>query len=251
LDVRGLSRTGTARDPSAIVLNDVTFSVRAGEIVGLAGLVGSGRTEVARAIFGADPFDHGEVLIDGRPVRIGDPRDAIRAGVGLVPEDRKAQGLVLGMAVEANISLAALPSLVRYGFIRLRDEARLADRFVERLRIRTPSIEQLAVNLSGGNQQKVVIAKWLALRPKVLILDEPTRGIDIGAKAEVHHLMSQLAQQGVAILMISSELPEVLGMSDRVLVMSQGRIAGELTRADATQERIMALATGAARAAAA
>jgi ABC-type sugar transport system ATPase subunit len=199
---------------------------------------------VARAIFGADPFDQGEILIDGRPVRIGDPRDAIRVGIGLAPEDRKAQGLILGMAVEANISLAALPSLVRYGFIRLREEARLADRFVERLRIRTPSVEQLVVNLSGGNQQKVVIAKWLALRPKILILDEPTRGIDIGAKAEVHHLMSQLAQQGVAILMISSELPEILGMSDRVLVMSQGRLAGELTRADATQERIMALATG-------
>jgi ABC-type sugar transport system ATPase subunit len=244
LEVRNLSRTGTARDPAAIVLNDVSFGVRAGEIVGLAGLVGSGRTEVARAIFGADPFDRGEILIDGRPVRIDDPRDAIRAGIGLAPEDRKAQGLILGMAVEANISLAALPSLVRYGFIRLREEARLADRFVERLRIRTPSVEQLVVNLSGGNQQKVVIAKWLALRPKILILDEPTRGIDIGAKAEVHHLMSQLAQQGVAILMISSELPEILGMSDRVLVMSQGRLAGELTRADATQERIMALATG-------
>ena len=251
LEVRGLSRTGTARDPSAIVLSDISFDVRAGEIVGLAGLVGSGRTEVARAIFGADLFDRGEVRIDGKPVRLASPRDAIRAGIGLVPEDRKAQGLVLGMTVEDNISLAALPRLVRYGFIRMKEELALATRFIEALRVRTPSPEQQVVNLSGGNQQKVVIAKWLALQPRLLIMDEPTRGIDIGAKAEVHSLMNQLAQQGVAILMISSELPEIIGMSDRVLVMSQGRLAGELDRAEATQERIMTLATGGAEAAAA
>jgi ABC-type sugar transport system ATPase subunit len=244
LEVRGLSRTGTVRDPSAIVLEDVSLSVRAGEIVGLAGLVGSGRTELVRAIFGADPFDRGQVLIDGDPVAIRSPRDAIGRGIGLVPEDRKGQALVLQLAVRENVSLAGLPALVKYGFIRLRAETERVREFVETLRIRTPSLDQMVVNLSGGNQQKVVIAKWLLLQPKVLIMDEPTRGIDVGAKAEVHHLMSQLAGRGVAILMISSELPEVLGMSDRILVMREGRLVGELTRAEATQERIMALATG-------
>jgi ABC-type sugar transport system ATPase subunit len=244
LEVRGLARAGSRYDASAIVLRDVSFGVRAGEIVGLAGLVGSGRTEVVRAVFGADPFDAGEVLIDGQPVRIRSPRDAIRRGLGLVPEDRKAQGLVLGLAVRENISLASLAQFVRGGFVRLGEEKRRAGEFVGALRIRTPGLEQKVVNLSGGNQQKVVIAKWLSLRPKMLIVDEPTRGIDIGAKAEVHHLLNDLAKQGVAILMISSELPEILGMSDRVLVMRQGRIAGELSRAEATQEGIMALATG-------
>ncbi|MDQ3694099.1 MAG: sugar ABC transporter ATP-binding protein [Chloroflexota bacterium] len=246
LEVRGLSRTGTRRDASAIVLEDVHLTVRAGEIVGLAGLVGSGRTEVVRALFGADPFDRGEILIDGRPVLVRSPRDAIRQGIGLVPEDRKTQALVLDLTVRENITLASLGDVVRSGFVRFRRERARAREFVEALRIRTPSLEQRVVNLSGGNQQKVVIAKWLALRPRVLIMDEPTRGIDIGAKAEVHHLMSELASEGVAILMISSELPEVLGMSDRVLVMRQGRISGELSRAEATQERIMALATGVA-----
>jgi ABC-type sugar transport system ATPase subunit len=249
LEVRGLSRVGNRFDPSNIVLEDVSFGVRAGEIVGLAGLVGSGRTEVVRAIFGADPFDRGEVLIGGKPFKISSPRDAIKLGIGLAPEDRKAQALVLGLAVRENISLASLGSLVRGGFVRLGAERERAESFVRALSIRTPGLEQKVVNLSGGNQQKVVLAKWLALRPKVLIVDEPTRGVDIGAKAEVHHLLNELAAQGVAILVISSELPEVLGISDRVLVMRQGRIAGELPRADATQERIMALATGLARAA--
>ena len=246
LEVRGLGRTGSARDPSAIVLQDVSLTVRAGEIVGLAGLVGSGRTEVVRAIFGADLFDRGEIRIGGQRVTIRSPRDAIRLGIGLVPEDRKAQALVLGLAVRENITLASLPSLVRAGFVRLGAERARARHFVDALRVRTPSLDQKVVNLSGGNQQKVVIAKWLALHPKILIMDEPTRGIDIGAKAEVHHLMSDLAKQGVAILMISSELPEVLGMSDRILVMRQGRIAGELSRVEATQEKIMSLATGVA-----
>ncbi len=244
LEVRGLGRTGTMRDASAIVLDDVSLTVRSGEIVGLAGLVGSGRTEVVRALFGADSFDRGQVLVDGQPVVIRSPRDAIRHGIGLVPEDRKTQALVLDLTVRENITLASLSRLVRSGFVRLRAERARAREFVQALGIRTPSLEQRVVNLSGGNQQKVVIAKWLALRPRVLIMDEPTRGIDIGAKAEVHHLMSELAGQGVAILMISSELPEVLGMSDRILVMRRGRIAGELSRAEATQERIMALATG-------
>jgi ABC-type sugar transport system ATPase subunit len=250
LEVRGLSRTGTARDASQIVLNDVSFALRAGEIVGLAGLVGSGRTEVARSIFGADPFDRGEVLIGGQPVTIRTPRDAIARGIGLVPEDRKLQGLVLMLSVRENITLASLGDLVRLGFIELGAEQSVARRFIDALRIRTPSPEQKVLNLSGGNQQKVVIAKWLALQPKVLILDEPTRGIDVGAKAEVHHLIAELAAQGVAVLMISSELPEILGMSDRILVMREGHIVADLDRAEATEETIMRYATGIDRAAA-
>ena len=244
LSVRGLGRTGSVRDASAIVLEDVTFSVRPGEIVGLAGLVGSGRTEVARAIFGADAYDRGEVLVAGQPSRIRSPRDAIRLGIGLVPEDRKLQALILKLAIRENLGLSILNRLSRMGIVRRGAERALARRLVDSLRVRTPSIEQKVLNLSGGNQQKVVIAKWLALRPRILIMDEPTRGVDIGAKAEVHGLMHQLAADGVAILMISSELPEILGMSDRVLVMRQGRIAGELARADASQEAIMAVATG-------
>jgi ABC-type sugar transport system ATPase subunit len=244
LEVRGLSRTGTKRDASAIVLRDVSLRVHAGEIVGLAGLVGSGRTELARAIFGADRFDAGEILIDGEPVAIHTPQDAIRAGIGMVPEDRKLQALVLQLAVRENVSLPSLRRLSSLGVVRRPEERRLARSFVDTLQIRTPSLEQRVVNLSGGNQQKVVIAKWLALQPKILLVDEPTRGVDVGAKAEVHQLLSQLARRGVAILMISSELPEVLGMSDRILVMRAGTIAGELPRGEATQERIMALATG-------
>jgi inositol transport system ATP-binding protein len=244
LEVRKLNRTGTKRDATAIVLHDVSLTVHAGEIVGLAGLVGSGRTELARSIFGADPFLSGEILIDGTPVAIHGPQDAIRHGIGLVPEDRKQQALVLQLAVRENISLAKLSELTRMGFVRRTEERSVAQRFITALQIRTPSMEQKVVNLSGGNQQKVVLAKWLALEPKILLVDEPTRGVDVGAKAEVHHLLNQLAQRGVAILMISSELTEIIGMSDRVLVMRQGTIAGELTRADATQERIMTLATG-------
>ena len=244
LEIRGLGRTGSARDASAIVLDDVSFSLRPGEIVGLAGLVGSGRTEIARAVFGADAFDRGQVLIDGRPVTIHSPRAAIALGIGLVPEDRKLQALVLKLAIRENISLSILNRLSRLGVVRRGAERAITKQLSESLRVRTPSIEQKVLNLSGGNQQKVVIAKWLALHPKILIMDEPTRGIDIGAKAEVHALMHQLAADGVAILMISSELPEILGMSDRILVMCQGRIAGELGRHEATQESIMALATG-------
>jgi ABC-type sugar transport system ATPase subunit len=244
LEVRGLGRTGTVRDASAIVLEDISFSLRPGEIVGLAGLVGSGRTEVARAIFGADRYDRGEILVNGQLVRIRSPRQAIALGIGLVPEDRKLQALVLKLAIRENLGLSILRRLSRFGVMRLSAERALARELVTSLRVRTPSIEQKVLNLSGGNQQKVVIAKWLALHPKILIMDEPTRGIDIGAKAEVHALMHQLAADGVAILMISSELPEILNMSDRVLVMSSGRIAGELARGDATQESVMRLATG-------
>ncbi|MBA2597048.1 MAG: sugar ABC transporter ATP-binding protein [Chloroflexia bacterium] len=246
LEVRGLGRTGTVQDASALVLEDVSFSLRPGEIVGLAGLVGSGRTEIARAIFGADDYERGEILVDGQQVRVRSPRGAIHLGIGLVPEDRKLQALVLSLAIRENLGLSMLDRLSRFGIVRLGAERALARRMVDALRVRTPSIEQKVLNLSGGNQQKVVIAKWLALHPKILIMDEPTRGIDIGAKTEVHGLMHQLAADGVAILMISSELPEIVGMSDRVLVMRKGRIAGELARRDTTQEAIMALATGVA-----
>ncbi len=244
LEVRGLSRHSAASDASAIDLHDISLAVHAGEIVGLAGLVGSGRTELARAIFGADRVDQGQILINGRPVQIQSPRDAIRFGLGLVPEDRKQQALVLQLTVRENISLAALDSLTRGGFVDRDRERSMARTFIDALHIRTPSMEQKVINLSGGNQQKVVLSKWLALKPQVLIVDEPTRGVDVGAKAEVHSLLNDLAHQGIGILMISSELPEILGMSDRVLVMHEGQIAGELSRADATQERIMMLATG-------
>ncbi|MER3438854.1 MAG: D-xylose ABC transporter ATP-binding protein [Chloroflexota bacterium] len=236
LEVRGLQRTG--------VLSDISFHVRAGEILGIAGLVGSGRTELVRSIFGADPIDGGELLLDGKPVTIRSPRDAVRLGIGLVPEDRKQQALLLRRAVRENISLPVLTRLGSPMFPSRTQERSLASHFVTNLRIRTPSIEQKVSALSGGNQQKVVIARWLALKPKVLILDEPTRGIDVGAKAEVHALIAQLAEQGVAIIMVSSELPEILGMSHRILVMRQGRITADILREEATEERIMAAATG-------
>lgn len=236
LEVRRLNRDG--------ILRDINFQVRRGEVLGLAGLVGAGRTEVARAIFGADPIDGGEIFIDGKPANIRSPQDAIRHGIGLVTEDRKALGLVLGMAVRENVSLANLGVLSRIGFILRRREREAAERFVSDLMIKTPSVEQAVQNLSGGNQQKVVLAKWLFTQSKVLIFDEPTRGIDVGAKTEIYQLMNKLAENGAATIMISSELPEVLGMSDRILVMHEGAIAGEFSREEATQEGIMHLATG-------
>lgn len=236
LEVHGLSRRG--------VLHDISFAVRGGEVVGLAGLVGAGRTELARCIFGADPLHSGEILLDGTPVTIRTPGDAVDLGIALVPEDRKLQALILGMGVRENLTL---PVLDRLGspFIpsRSREKALVGD-FIKSLRIRTPHMEQRVSALSGGNQQKVVLARWLATHPKVLILDEPTRGIDVGAKAEVHALIARLAEEGVAILMISSELPEILGMSHRILVMRSGRIVADIPRADATEETILAAATG-------
>jgi ribose transport system ATP-binding protein len=236
LKVKNLNRAG--------VLHDISFEVREGEVVGLAGLVGAGRTETARVIFGADPMDSGSIEIMGKPVRIHSPQEAIKQGIGLVTEDRKQQGLVLGMAVRENNTLANLDALSTFSFIRRKEERQIAEKYRSDLGIKTPSIEQAVQNLSGGNQQKVVLAKWLFTGSKVLIFDEPTRGIDVGAKSEIYKLMNELAAQGVAILMISSELPEILGMSDRILVMHEGRIAGELSRAEATQEAIMHLATG-------
>jgi ribose transport system ATP-binding protein len=236
LEARGLTRAGAFRD--------ISFRVRRGEVVGLGGLVGAGRTEVARAIFGADPLDAGEILLDGQPVQVHSPRDAIRLGIGLVPEDRKQLGLVLGMAIRENVTLANLQAVAPGGFISPARERATTERYIHELMIRTPSGEQTVRNLSGGNQQKVVLAKWLFTDSKFLIFDEPTRGIDVGSKVEIYQLMNALTANGVGILMISSELPELLGMSDRVLVMHEGRLAGELPRAEATQERVMQLATG-------
>jgi ribose transport system ATP-binding protein len=236
MEVRGLTRRG--------VVEDVSFTLRRGEILGFAGLVGAGRTETARLLFGVDHRDAGEIWLDGQQVRINSPADAVGAGLGFVPEDRGLQGLVLKLPVLENIVLPTLDEHSHAGWVDQRGLRDTAQTYVDKLDIRTPHLRQKAMFLSGGNQQKVVLAKWLALQPKVLIMDEPTRGIDVGAKAEVHALMSQLAQGGVGIIMISSELPEILGMSDRVLVMHEGRAATILDRAEATQEVIMAYASG-------
>ncbi len=242
LRVEGLTRKGAFRD--------VSFSLHEGEIVGLTGLVGAGRTEVARAIFGADRIDGGQILLEGAPVLVRSPQDAIRQGIGLLTEDRKSQGLILPMSVRENTTLANLQEVVRGIFVSRSRERAVTDSYIRELQIRTPSTEQTAQNLSGGNQQKVVLAKWLFTQSRVLIFDEPTRGVDVGAKVEIYRLMNDLVRKGVAVLMISSELPEVLGMCDRILVMHEGRIAGELSRAEATQEGVMRLATGSAVAAA-
>ena len=233
---RGLSR-GKA-------LHDVDFDVRAGEIVGLAGLVGAGRTELVRCLFGADRIDRGEILLDGVAVTIRTPGDAVNLGIALVPEDRKLQALILGMGVRENLSLPILDRLGSPLFPSRAQERLLVREYIQALSIRTPHMEQRVAALSGGNQQKVVIARWLATKPKVLILDEPTRGIDVGAKAEVHALIARLAEAGVAILMVSSELPEILGMSHRILVMRGGRIVATMARQEASEESIMAAATG-------
>jgi ABC-type sugar transport system ATPase subunit len=243
LEVRGLTRTGSKWDSRTAVLDNISFTLRRGEILGLAGLVGAGRTELVRTIFGADTRDAGEIYIDGALAQIHSPIDAIRCGLGFVPEDRKAQGLILSLAVRENIALTNLDHLAQFGFVKLAEERNRVKEYVQRLQIRTPSLEQQVVNLSGGNQQKVVISKWLMLQPKILIMDEPTRGIDVGAKAEIYALMNQLAQSGVAIIMISSELPELLALSDRVACLSAGRLTGILSRTEATPERVMRYCT--------
>ncbi len=238
LEIEGVTSRG--------VVEDVSLKLYRGEILGLAGLVGAGRTELAETIFGVHPVHAGSIRLEGEAVRITHPAQAIAQGIGLVPEDRKAQGLFLRMGVGENIVMALLTRLTRLGLINHRRAKAINEDFVKRLDIRTPSVQQLVRNLSGGNQQKVVIAKWLTLKPRVLILDEPTRGIDVGAKAEIHRLMHDLAGQGVGILMISSELPEVLGVSDRVVVMHEGRITGMFDPRTATQDEIMSAATGSA-----
>ncbi|MEV8308579.1 sugar ABC transporter ATP-binding protein [Streptomyces flavidovirens] len=237
LSVRGLTRGG--------VFHDVSFDVRAGEVVGLAGLVGAGRTEVVRAVFGADPYDAGSVAVRGERLGKGDVNAAMGAGIGLVPEDRKGQGLVLDASVQENLGLVTLRSATRVRLVDLKGQRVAAARIAEQLGVRMAGLGQHVRTLSGGNQQKVVIGKWLLADTKVLILDEPTRGIDVGAKVEIYQLINELTASGHAVLMISSDLPEVLGMSDRVLVMAQGRIAGELPAHEATQDAVMALAVSA------
>ena len=236
LEVKGLQRGRLVRD--------ISFKIRRGEIVGFAGLMGAGRTEVMRAIFGADRLEAGEIYIHGQRVHVREPYDAVAAGIGYLSEDRKHFGLATGMAVEANITLPSLNRWLRgHFFLNRRASEAISEQMVEKLRIKTPSIHQLAKLLSGGNQQKVVIAKWLVRDCDVLIFDEPTRGIDIGAKSEIYKLLGDLAAQGRAVIVISSELPEVLQLSHRILVMCEGRITGEVHGAEATQEMLMALAT--------
>jgi len=235
-EVKNLTRKG--------VLENVNFSLNKGEILGLAGLVGAGRTETARTIFGADPLDYGEIYVEGKLAEIKSPVDALKYGIALVPENRQTQGLVLIHSVERNVMLPNLSNLANNGFIKVQKSKQVVNEFVSKLNIRTPSIQQRVMNLSGGNQQKVVLAKWLASNPKVLILDEPTRGIDVGAKAEVYAIMNELVKQGIGIIMISSEMPEILAMSDRILVMCEGKVMGILDRTEATQEKIMTLASG-------
>ncbi len=244
LAVEGLSRRGSSRDPSATVLADVSLSVRRGEILGVAGLVGAGRTEMARAIFGADPFDSGAIFVDGKPVRISSPQEAIRHGIGLVPEDRKQQALFLSLAIRMNLSMASLDRISKWGvFIDEAKETAMVEEYRKALSIRMANPEQIVANLSGGNQQKVVLARWLALQPRVLIVDEPTRGIDVGAKVDVHNLLFDMARSGIAVIAISSELPEVLAISDRIVTMREGRVTGEIARENADQEKLMNMMT--------
>jgi ribose transport system ATP-binding protein len=236
LEVKNLNR--------GMALRDVNFKLRKGEILGFAGLMGAGRTEVARAVFGADPVDSGEIYVDGKRTHIKSPSDAVANGIGYLSEDRKRYGLALGLDVEANVVLAAFKKFLDASALVNRSRTRAtAQHYVEALSIKTPSLQQQVKNLSGGNQQKVVISKWLTADTNVLIFDEPTRGIDVGAKSEIYRLLNDLAAQGKSIIMISSELPEVLRMSHRIVVMCEGRITGELSAAEATQERIMQFAT--------
>lgn len=244
LAVRHLTRRRKSTDASAIELHDVSFDVHKGEILGIAGLVGAGRTETARAIFGADRIDSGTITVDGRDVTITSPRQAIANGIGLVPEDRKLQALFLALAIRTNLSIAAQQQISTAGwFISTAKEDTLVEEYRRLLNIRMASADQLVGNLSGGNQQKVVLARWLALRPKVLIVDEPTRGIDVGAKVEVHNLLFQLAAAGIAIIVISSELPEVMALANRIITMREGRVTGEVLRDNATPEELMTLMT--------
>jgi ribose transport system ATP-binding protein len=229
-------------------LRDASLAVHRGEVVGLFGLMGAGRTELLQSIFGLHPDTAtGVIRVGGQPSTIRSPRQAIAAGIALAPEDRKAEGLVLSMSVAANATLAALARVVRGGLISGRRERELAGEFAQRLGVKTPSLEQVVRNLSGGNQQKVVLAKWLAANPRVLLLDEPTRGIDLGAKREIYALIDQLAHAGLGVLMASSELPELLGIADRIIVLCEGRVAGEFARGKATEEALLKAALPAAR----
>jgi L-arabinose transport system ATP-binding protein len=223
-------------------VSDISLQVHAGEVVALAGLVGAGRTELAHAVIGDTPLTAGEVEVEGKALHLRSPRDAVRAGLALAPEERKQQALLMKRSVRDNICLAVLSRLQRFRFVSRAEESRIATRYVQELRVRTPTIGQEVSTLSGGNQQKTVLARWLARQAKVLILDEPTRGVDVGAKADIYAIIDKLAAEGSAILVISSELPEVLGLADRIIVMQGGRVTGELSRADATEEKVLALA---------
>ncbi|MCD2493742.1 sugar ABC transporter ATP-binding protein [Lacrimispora sp. NSJ-141] len=239
LRAEGLSRKGKFRD--------ISYQVHAGEILGVAGLVGAGRSEMAMSIFGGDKLDSGTVYLEGKKITVKNPSDAIAKGIGLVPEDRKYQGLILGMPIKDNMVLAILKQYSKWFFNDNRKQNRTVDEYMKKLDIKAPSKQQKVKNLSGGNQQKVVIGKWLSVKPKVLIMDEPTRGIDVGTKAEIYKLIGQLAKEGMAIILISSEMPEILGLSDRILVMREGRIAAELSRKEATEEKILKLYLGGIR----
>ncbi|MEB3100574.1 sugar ABC transporter ATP-binding protein [Ferviditalea candida] len=234
LSVKGLGIKGR--------LHDISFNVRSGEIVGLAGLVGSGRTEIARCIFGADKFDQGEMKYKGNPVHIRNPRQAIASGIALVPEDRKEQGLITSFSLRLNFTMAALNKINLRGFIQAKKERKVSEDLVDQLKIKTPSIEQIALNLSGGNQQKVVVAKYLFSDSDVLILDEPTRGVDVGAKREIYEVIRELARKGKSVILISSEWDELIALSDRLIVLHEGRIKGELAGSGSTAEKIMQLA---------
>ena len=238
LRVSGLSIKG--------VLYDISFSIHQGEVLGIAGLLGSGRTELASSLFGVSKIDSGEIYIRGKRQRIKSPRRAINLGIGLLTEDRKSQGLIMILSTKDNICLPSVERFSRLGFVDTKEETQAATRYVRDLRIKTPSLHQQVMFLSGGNQQKVVISKWLCCQADILIFDEPTRGIDVGSKVEIYQLMNRLTARGAAIMMISSELPEILGMSDRIVVMSQGRIAGEFSAGEATQEKILHCALGGA-----
>ncbi len=235
VELRHLSNT-------SLGLHDVSISVRCGEVLGIAGLMGSGRTELAETLFGLSPADGGEILIKGEPVRIESPSHAIELGIGYVPEDRRQHGVVLDMSIAANTSLASLDAVSHRGLIDRAAERDSAQRHVARLRIKAPSVTTEVGALSGGNQQKVALARWLSIEPAILVLDEPTQGVDVGSKSEIHAIIQDLAERGLAIIMISSELPEILGMSDRIAVMHAGTVGGTLSREDATQENILALA---------
>ena len=239
LEVRHLTRAG--------VFAGVSFQLRRGEILGLAGLVGAGRTEVARVLFGIDRAESGEIWLKGKKVHIRSPQHAMDNGIAYVPEDRHQQGLIMNFSIAANVTLPILQQVSRLGLIYPRREQKIAAEYSRQLRVRSTGVEQLVNTLSGGNQQKVVLSKWLATNPSVLILDEPTRGIDVGAKAEVHRIISDLAGSGLAIILISSELPEVLAMADQVIVLHEGRVTGAFARSEATQERVMFAATGQGR----
>ncbi|RWZ54671.1 sugar ABC transporter ATP-binding protein [Halobacillus fulvus] len=235
-EVKGLSRDGW--------FDDIDFHVKQGEILGVAGLMGAGRTEIMEAIFGAAKKKKGQVILNGKPLNIKHPQDAIRAGIGFITEDRKDEGLVLHLSIRENIALTNMKAISGKGYISSKKEVNLIDDLIERLHVRTTGREQEVKSLSGGNQQKVVIAKWLGIEPRVLILDEPTRGVDVGAKKEIYNIMNELTEQGVAIIMVSSELPEILGVSDRIMVIHEGKVARFLDREEADQEKIMQAATG-------